>query len=130
MKFPENLRYTREHEWISLNSGVATIGVTEFAVQELGEIVFVDLPAIAKSLRAGETVCVVESTKAASDVYAPLAGTVKEVNAELAASPDLVNNSPYEKGWLVRLEGVSESEVSALMDAAAYAKFINSSSED
>lgn len=124
MQFPENLRYTREHEWVKFEGGLATVGVTEFAVQELGEIVYVELPAAGKELEAGEPACVVESTKAASDVYAPLGGTVKEVNGALSSSPDLVSSSPFDKGWLVKLEKVSEAELAGLMDAAAYRKFV------
>lgn len=124
MQFPENLRYTKDHEWVRIEGATATMGITEFAQQELGEIVFADLPATGKSVKAGETLCVVESTKAASDVYAPISGTVKESNSALSASPDLVNNSPYDNGWMVKLDKFSEAEVQKLMSAAEYKQLL------
>ena len=124
MQFPENLKYTKEHEWVRVEGGIATVGVTEFAVQELGEIVFADLPAAGKALKAGEAVCVVESTKAASDVYASVGGVVREGNSALSSSPDLVSSSPFDKGWLVKLEKISEADLGKLMDAAAYKKYV------
>ena len=125
MEFPEKLHYTKEHEWVMVENGVATMGITEFAQDELGEIVFVDLPDAGTQFKQGETLCVVESTKAASDVYSPIGGTVKEVNDSLGDSPDLVNSSPYENGWMVRLEGVDEAELSNLMDVAGYKTVVN-----
>lgn len=125
MKFPEDLRYTKDHEWVRYEAGVATIGITEFAQDELGEIVFVELPDAGTELEKGAALCVVESTKAASDVYAPISGKVKETNADLDASPDNVNSSPYDKGWMVKLEGVDEDEINELMDAEEYQGLID-----
>ncbi len=120
MDCPDNLKYTKDHEWVLFENGVATIGITKFAQDELGEIVFVDLPAIGSKIEKGQSVCVVESTKAASDVYAPLSGTVKESNSALEAEPTLVNSDPYGKGWMVRLEGVSQDQLSGLMSVSDY----------
>jgi glycine cleavage system H protein len=124
MNFPDNLKYTKDHEWVRLEGSTATMGITEFAQSELGEIVFADLPAPGKVFKQSDSICVVESTKAASDVYAPVGGTVKESNAALADNPGLVNSSPYDQGWLVRLENVTAAELSSLMDAKAYKEFL------
>ncbi len=124
MQFPSNLRYTKDHEWVKLDGDVATMGITEFAQSELGEIVFADLPAAGKAIKQGATICVVESTKAASDVYAPISGAVKESNAALADNPGLINSSPYEKGWLVKLSQPNKAEIEKLMDAGQYQAFL------
>ena len=107
MEFPQEYRYTKEHEWVRMEGDVAVVGITEFAQSELGELVFVELPAIGKTVAAHGTMCVVESTKAASDVYSPLAGTVSAVNEALSADPGLINRTPYTDGWIVKLSGVS-----------------------
>lgn len=120
MEFPENLKYTKDHEWVKIDGSDAVMGITAFAVHELGEIVFADLPAVGKTFKKGDSICVVESTKAASDVYSALSGTVKEINQTLANSPDRINNSPYVEGWLVKLSGLSKAEESQLMSAAEY----------
>ena len=122
---PEKLKYTKDHEWVLLDNGVATVGVTEFAQSELGEIVFADVPAIGKTVSAGSSFCVLESTKAASDVYAPISGTVKAANEALKDDPTKVNSDPYGEGWLCKLEGVTASELDALMSAEEYKKHIN-----
>lgn len=124
MNFPDNLRYTKDHEWVKLDGAVATIGVTEFAQSELGEIVFADLPAAGRTFKQKDSICVVESTKAASDVYAPVGGKVKESNAALADNPSLINSSPYGEGWLVRLENPEQKDFDGLMTAQAYAEFL------
>ena len=121
---PDNLKYTKDHEWVKVEGDVATVGITEFAQQELGEIVFADIPATGKAFKQGGTLCVVESTKAASDVYAPISGSVKEGNAKLSASPDLINSAPYTDGWLVKLEKFNAAEVEKLMSAAEYKKHL------
>lgn len=128
MKLPENYRYTKDHEWIVIEGDTARIGITEFAQSELGELVFVDLPQPGKSVSAGGTLCVVESTKAASDVYCPVSGTVASANQALAGNPTLVNSAPYTDGWLATLSGVSKSAVEALMTAAQYSEMISSQS--
>ena len=126
MEFPEDLKYTKEHEWVRFDttSGTAVMGITEFAQQELGDIVFVELPNAGKSVAQNDSVCVVESTKAASDVYAPVGGVVAEVNESLSDAPEAINAAPYEAGWLVKLEQVSESDLDSLMDATAYRQLV------
>ena len=117
-------KYTKDHEWIVLNAGKATVGITHFAQSELGDLVFVDLPAIGKEIAKGATLCVVESTKAASDVYAPVGGKVIEVNNELSSKPELINQDPYNQGWIAKLENVKEEDLSGLMNEAEYKKLI------
>lgn len=124
MKFPEECRYTKDHEWVRMEDGLAVVGITEFAQAELGELVFVELPTAGKQVSQKATMCVVESTKAASDVYSPLTGTVAGINEALSADPGLINSSPYTEGWLVKLSGVSELELNALMSAEQYQKHI------
>jgi glycine cleavage system H protein len=124
MEFPEDLKYTKEHEWVRMEGDVAVVGITEFAQSELGDLVFVDLPAVGKAVTAHGTMCVVESTKAASDVYSPLNGTVSEVNSALVNDPSLINKTPYTEGWIVKLAGVSASDVAALMSADEYRKLL------
>ena len=125
MSFPSDCRYTKDHEWVKVDGAVATIGITSFAQQELGELVFVELPAIGKKFAAKETICVVESTKAASDVYAPISGSVKEANKALSDSPSLVNSDPFGRGWMVKLEGISQDEIGQLMSASDYEQHVN-----
>lgn len=118
------MRFTKEHEWVALEGEVATIGVTAYAADQLGDVVFVELPQLGKAVKAGEGLAVVESVKAASDVYAPVAGEVVEVNEALSGSPDLVNAGPEALGWFVKLRGVDIGAVEALMDRAAYEAFL------
>ena len=121
MNPPADLRYTATHEWVrSQADGLATVGITHFAQDHLGELVYVELPEVGRALAQGEACAVVESTKAASDVYAPVAGLVVEVNAQLTAAPQTVNESPFDAGWLFRIRLAEPSQVDALMDAAAY----------
>jgi glycine cleavage system H protein len=120
MNIPEDLLYTKDHEWVRLEGAEAVVGITEFAQGELGELVFVDLPGAGKKVKQRETLCVVESTKAASDVYSPLSGAVKEVNPGLAQSPALVNTHPYSEGWLVRLQALTAGEEKSLLTPVAY----------
>ncbi|MEI6517931.1 MAG: glycine cleavage system protein GcvH [bacterium] len=124
MKFPEECRYTKDHEWVRMEDGLAVVGITEFAQAELGELVFVELPTAGKIVAQKATMCVVESTKAASDVYSPLTGTVVGINEALSTDPGLINSSPYTEGWLVKLSGVSELELNALMSAEQYQKHV------
>ena len=120
MEFPGDLRYTKDHEWIRKEKDGATVGITEFAQSELGEVVFVELPEVGREISRGEAFAVVESTKAASDVYAPVSGRVVEINTALNDSPDLVNSSPYDDGWMVKLADIQEGELAELMDASEY----------
>lgn len=124
MSIPGNLRYTKDHEWALVEGDTAIVGITDFAQSELGEIVFADLPSIGKKVGAGDPVCVLESTKAASDVYAPVSGTVKEVNTALSSDPTTINSDPYKGGWLVKLSGINSSELEPLMNADAYKQHI------
>ncbi|HMM51375.1 MAG: glycine cleavage system protein GcvH [Burkholderiales bacterium] len=119
---PANLRYTASHEWLRLEAdGSATVGITFHAQDALGELVYVELPDVGRQLAQGESCVVVESTKAASDVYAPVAGEVLEVNPALAEAPQTVNESPFDKGWLFRMRPSEPAQIDALLDAAAYA---------
>lgn len=126
MEVPENLYYTKDHEWIKVDGDTITVGITAFAQSELGEIVFVDLPAKGRTLKQKEVLCVVESTKAASDVYAPVSGEVVEVNGSLESEPTTINNDPYLGGWLIKLKvgATFKAELSSLLDAAAYQALI------
>jgi glycine cleavage system H protein len=117
---PADLRYTKDHEWVRVDGDVATVGITEYAASQLGDIVFVELPDAGKSLDQFAVFGVVESVKAVSDLFAPLSGTVAEANAALAASPELVNSDPYDAGWMIRLTLTAAAEVDDLLDAAAY----------
>ena len=117
---PSELRYTKDHEWVRVDGDVATVGITEYAASQLGDIVFVELPDAGKSLDQFATFGVVESVKAVSDLFAPLSGTIAESNATLAGSPELVNSEPYEGGWMIRLTLTAPAEVDELLDAAAY----------
>lgn len=118
---PNELRYTKSHEWVdAAGDGTVTVGVTDYAQQSLGDLVFVELPSVGGNVDAGGACAVVESVKAASDVYAPLAGEVVEVNEQLAESPELVNEDPYGEGWLFKLAVADEDAVDDLLDADAY----------
>jgi glycine cleavage system H protein len=122
---PADLKYAKSHEWLKLESdGTATVGITDYAQSSLGDITFVQLPKVGATLKAGDTFGVVESVKAASDLYAPAAGTVVAVNSALDAAPETVNRVPYEGGWMLKLKLSDPSAVASLHDAAAYTKLI------
>ncbi len=120
MTFPTNLRYTKDHEWISLEGNIATIGITEFAQGELGDIVYVDISSKGKSFAAEEVFGTVEAVKTVSDLFLPISGTITEVNPALEAQPELVNSDPYGAGWMVKMTVDSSSDVEALLSAEAY----------
>ena len=120
MNFPSNLRYTKDHEWIKLDGNTATIGITDYAQRELGDIVYVEVETVGKSLKAGDVFGTVEAVKTVSDLFLPVDGTITELNAALANSPESVNNDPYGEGWMVKMKVNSPADVDALMDAAAY----------
>lgn len=120
MNFPSNLRYTKDHEWVSLEGNIATIGITDFAQRELGDIVFVDIATVGKSLNAEEVFGTVEAVKTVSDLFLPVSGTVNEVNPELENAPELVNQDPYAAGWMVKVTVNNPADVEGLLDAAAY----------
>jgi glycine cleavage system H protein len=120
---PAELRYAKSHEWVRVEAdGSVTIGITDYAQNSLGDITYVQVPKVGASLKAGETFGVVESVKAASDLYAPLAGTVTAVNAVLESAPETVNRAPYGEGWMLKLKPADAGAASALLDAGAYAK--------
>jgi len=116
-------RYTKDHEWVEIDGEEAVVGISEHAAEELGDITYVELPDEQRKVEAGESLGVIESVKAASEVYSPVGGTVVAVNSELTDKPELVNESAEEKGWICRIAGFDPSELDKLMDAAAYAKF-------
>ena len=120
MNFPANLRYTKDHEWIKLDGNVATIGITDYAQRELGDIVYVEVETVGKSLKAGEIFGTVEAVKTVSDLFLPVDGTITELNAALANSPESVNNDPYGQGWMVKMKVDNTADVESLMDATAY----------
>jgi len=124
MGYPTEYRYTKEHEWIDAKGTSATIGITDYAQHELGDVVFVELPKPGTSLSTGKTFGSVESVKAVSEIYAPATGEVLEANAELQNKPETINNDPHGAGWLVKIKLANANEVNGLMDAAAYEKYI------
>ena len=119
-----DVRYTKEHEWVRLDGDLATVGVSEYAQEQLGELVFVELPEIGRQVSQGGNLAVVESVKAASDVYAPLSGEVVEINGDLENDPGLVNRSAEGEGWFCKLRSADQSELTQLMDAAAYKAYV------
>ena len=124
MNFPDNLRYTKDHEWVLLEGNTATVGITEFAQRELGDIVYVDVPSRGKSLSAEEVFGTVEAVKTVSDLFLPLSGTVTEVNAELETQPELVNSDPYGKGWIIKMTVSNPADAENLLDAAKYSSMV------
>ena len=125
MQVPEQLRYSRDHEWVSLIGNRARVGITDYAQDALGDVVYVQLPEQGATVSAGDSFGEVESTKSVSDVYAPVSGTVVAVNAALADSPDLLNSDPYGEGWICEIEVSGDGDVQALLDAAAYQALID-----
>lgn len=124
MDFPDELKYTEEHEWVLVEDDIATIGITDFAQDQLGDVVFVELPEVGDLLEMGKTLGVVESVKAVSDIYAPLSGEVVEINEDLPDEPELINTSAYEDGWMIKLKISDPGELEDLMDAADYQSFV------
>lgn len=124
MEFPDDLKYSREHEWVLVEGKVATVGISAFAESQLGDVVFVELPGTGDTVAKDEAMGVVESVKAVSDIYAPLSGTVLEVNDDLPDNTELVNDDPYGDGWMVKIELSDPSELEDLMDAEEYQAFI------
>lgn len=124
MNFPSNLHYTKDHEWISLDGDVATVGITDYAQRELGDIVYVEVETIGKTLNAGAVFGTVEAVKTVSDLFLPVNGTIKELNPALSNAPELVNNDPYGEGWMIKMTVSNPDDVKALLDAAGYEKLI------
>ncbi|MEY4893132.1 MAG: hypothetical protein RIQ34_1744 [Bacteroidota bacterium] len=132
MNFPENLRYTKDHEWILLEGNIATVGITDYAQRELGDIVFVEVDTIGKPLESGAVFGTVEAVKTVSDLFLPISGTVTELNPALSGAPELVNSDPYGEGWMVKMtlsnlsqvDDLLDSQVDDLLDAAGYAALV------
>lgn len=124
MTAPDNLKYTRDHEWVSVDGEIATIGVTDHAQEELSDVVFVELPDLG-DIEKSSPVAVVESVKAASDIYAPISGEIVEVNTDLVADPSKVNSDPYEGGWIFKIRITAPAQLEELMDAAGYSAMVS-----
>jgi glycine cleavage system H protein len=129
MAYPTDYRYTQEHEWVRVEGDVATVGITDYAQHELGDVVYVEMPKPGRKLNAGESFGTVESVKAVSDIYAPISGEVAELNSGLTENPELINKDPHGKAWLIKLKLANPAEVNKLMDSAAYEAFIASKKE-
>jgi glycine cleavage system H protein len=130
MAYPANYRYTKEHEWVDLKGDLAAIGITDYAQHELGDVVFVELPKVGSKIETGKTFGTVESVKAVSDIYAPASGEVVEANEALHNTPEKINTDPHGDGWLIKVRLANASEVSGLMDSAAYEVYIASQSKE
>jgi glycine cleavage system H protein len=124
MDFPEDLRYTREHEWARMKADKVVVGITDFAQDQLGDVVYVELPDVGDPVKKGESFGVVESTKAVSELFAPISGKVVEVNDPLSDAPETINEDPYEEGWMIVVEPSDPGELGSLMDAKAYRGFL------
>jgi glycine cleavage system H protein len=123
--YPSDYRYTKDHEWIKVSGETGTIGITDYAQHELGDVVFVELPAVGKQITAGKVFGTIESVKAVSEIFAPVSGEVTETNAALTTTPEVVNSDPHGAAWLIKAKLSNPAEVSSLMDAAAYQAFIS-----
>jgi glycine cleavage system H protein len=130
MTYPPSYRYTTQHEWIDVKDGVGTIGITDYAQHELGDVVFVELPKPGAKVQAGKSFGNVESVKAVSEVYAPVSGEVVEANAELEATPEKLNSDPHKSAWLIRVKLADQAELAKLMDAKAYEAFISEKNKE
>lgn len=124
MNFPDQLRYTKDHEWIRLEGETAVIGITDFAQHELGDIVYVEIETVGETLGSGDLFGTVEAVKTVSDLFLPVAGTILEVNGQLNANPELVNSDPYGAGWMVKMKVDNVDDVNALLDSAAYSALV------
>jgi glycine cleavage system H protein len=129
MECPEDLKYSREHEWVLTEGSVATVGITSFAQEQLGDVVFVELPAVGDKVTKDEAMGVVESVKAVSDIYAPVSGKVIEVNDDLPDSPEMINEDPYGDGWMVKIEMSDPTDIDDLLSAADYEAFVTEQQE-
>ncbi|MGI9137453.1 MAG: glycine cleavage system protein GcvH [Sediminibacterium sp.] len=125
MQFPSDLRYTKDHEWIKVEGNVATIGITDFAQSELGDIVYIDINTVGKMLSAEAVFGTVEAVKTVSDLFLPVAGTILEINPALAGQPELVNTDPYGAGWMVKVTMVNPADIEQLMTSEAYSKLVH-----
>lgn len=125
MNVPKNLRYTSDHEWVKIEGKIATVGITDHAQEELSDVVFVELPSVGLAVGLGDSIAVVESVKAASDMYAPINGEVVEINTEVEGDPSIINSSPYEDGWIFKVRFEEESDLEDLLDAGGYEDLIH-----
>ena len=125
MNFPDNLQYTKEHEWINFNGDTATIGITEFASQELGDIVFIEIETVGQTLKEGDTFGTIEAVKTVSDLFMPVSGEVLELNSKLSDAPEIVNQDPYGEGWLVKIKIDKTSGKGELLSAAEYRELVS-----
>jgi glycine cleavage system H protein len=125
MNIPEELKYSKEHEWVRVNGNRVTVGITDFAQSQLGDIVYVELPAVGAKIDKSASFSVVESVKAVSDIYAPVTGTVVEVNQTLTEAPEHVNKDPYGKGWIAVIEMADSADLAGMLDSEAYGKLIS-----
>jgi glycine cleavage system H protein len=123
--YPSDYRYTKEHEWIKVSGDTGTIGITDYAQHELGDVVFAELPAVGSKITVGQVFGTIESVKAVSEIYAPVSGEVIEANAALSATPEIVNSDPHGAAWLIKIKLANPGDVAALMDAAAYQAFVS-----
>lgn len=123
MNFPQELKYTKDHEWVKIEGEIATIGITEFAQKELGDIVYVEVETVGETIEAGEVFGSVEAVKTVSDLFMPISGEIIEFNSELDSSPELVNDSPYEAGWMIKIKITADSQAD-LLDAAEYSELV------
>jgi glycine cleavage system H protein len=125
MNFPENVRYTKDHEWVRLEGDVATIGITDFAQHELGDIVYVEIETAGQELNGGDVFGTVEAVKTVSDLFLPVSGSITEINPKLNSNPEFVNTDPYGEGWMVKMKVTNTADVDGLMDAAAYQSLVS-----
>ncbi len=125
MNFPDNVRYTKDHEWVRLEGDVATIGITDFAQHELGDIVYVEIETAGQELNGGDVFGTVEAVKTVSDLFLPVSGNITEINPKLNSNPEFVNTDPYGEGWMVKMKVANTADVDGLMDAAAYQSLVS-----
>jgi len=130
MEIPKDLKYTNEHEWARIEGDVATVGITDYAQESLGDVVYIETPEIGTEVKKGEEFGSIESVKAVSDVFSPISGEIIEVNEELADHPEYINQSPYDKGWIVKIKISNPEEADELMDSTKYEEFVKKESEE
>ncbi|HXQ97386.1 MAG TPA: glycine cleavage system protein GcvH [Candidatus Limnocylindrales bacterium] len=128
--YPSNFRYTKQHEWVDVKGDTGTIGITDYAQQELGDVVFVEMPKVGAKITAGSSFGTVESVKAVSDIYSPVSGEVTEINSSLGDAPETINKDPHGAAWLIKVKLSNPAEVSGLMDAAAYQAFLGAQDKE
>jgi len=128
--YPADFRYSKDHEWVKIEGGTGTVGITDYAQSELGDVVFVEVPKVGAQLKAGQTIGTIESVKAVSEVYSPVSGEVTAVNEALASAPEKINQEPHSGGWLIKLKLSNPNEVSALMDSPAYTAYVAEKSKE